>query len=143
MSSPDYLFRLQKIIHKPGKRAVFSIDEVLSAFVNLAKAEQRLHEIEFYYVKLLYDLLHLIKRRVHLNLGEYVVLDIDISSHFDLIAPCYLFCGNDRDTDVEESLDIAKQPYRQEAWKILKQNKLFSPEWMDLYKRFCSVFYLT
>ena len=143
MSSPDYLSRLQKIIYKPGKRSVFSIDEVLSEFVNLAKAEQHLCEIEFYYVKLLYDLLHLIKRRVHLNLGEYVVLNIDISAHFDLIAPCYLFCGSNRDTDIEEALNVAKQPYRQEAWEMLKQNKLFSSQWMKLYKRFCSVFYLT
>lgn len=143
MSYPDYYSRLQKIVYRPGKRASFSIDEVLAGSVDLQKAEATLSRIEFYYVKLLYDLLHLIKRQVRLNIGEYLVLDLDINAHFDLIAPCHLFCGSDKDTDLEEALDIAKRPYRKEAWILLKQNKLFSTAWMELYKRFCTAFYLT
>lgn len=142
-SSPDYFSKLQKIWRNPQTRVMFSIEEIASASINLLDAVLRLRSEEFCYVNLLYDLLCLIKRRVRVDLDGYHILDRKAKAHFDLIAPVFLFCGDDTVAEALKALDPLKQPYRQEAWKILKQNKLFSPEWMDLYKRFCSVFYLT
>ena len=118
-------------------------EAIRSEYVIKVHGVVRLRSEEFCYINLLYDILCLIKRRVRVDLDGYHILDRKAKAHFDLIAPVFLFCGDDTVAEALKALDPLKQPYRQEAWKILKQNKLFSPEWMDLYKRFCSVFYLT
>ena len=136
----SYIHKVKKIQKKSGATANFTIAEIASAIVNLWDAKQRLTPQEYFYISFIYETYKMMNRKLCLDCLGFLGVCDEIIAHFDLVAPYYKYCGNNK-LQAERFIDSEKFEYRNRAKKLLEDKKLFSEEWMTLHKEFMEEFY--
>lgn len=136
----EYVTRIKKIMWNKNAKAYFTPKEIVNAIVNLADAKKVLSQEEYYFIIIIFETFSMLNKKLLLNRDKFMELSNEIIAHFDLIAPYYKFCGSN-DTLFEELFDKEKGKYRYKAKKLLTDEKIFTPEWMNLHEEFLQAFY--
>ena len=134
-----YYTKVKKISKSLTATAYFTPSEIVSAIVNLLEAKKNLTPKEYFYVSVVFDKFNNSKNKLLLNQESFLDLCNDIIAHFDLIAPYYMFCGN-QNLQVEQQTEIYKVRYRQQAKILLNDGKIFQEEWIQLHQKFIEEF---
>ena len=140
MSIFSYIHRIKKIQKNLGATCFFSASEITSNIINLWDAKKRLSQQEYFYVCVIYETYQKINDKICLDYMGFMGVCNDIIAHFDLVAPYYKYCGNDK-LNLERYLDEEKKAYRQRALVLLNGKQLFNENWMKLHKEFMEKFY--
>lgn len=135
-----FIHRAKKIQKYLGSTEKFTSAEIVNAIVNLWDAKKRLDAEEYFYVSVIYETYSRIKTEIQLDYLGYLGLSNEIIAHFDLVAPYYKYCGNNKLVNAY-FIDNQKLPYRKVAKKLLEEKKLFKEEWMSLHEEFMKEFY--
>lgn len=141
MSIVTFYFRVKKIKENKNAKSYFTRAEIVNAYVSLLDARKLLDFEANYYINLIYNKFSQDAQKLFLNCEEFTNEIFNIVSHIDLIAPYYKISGNNN-LAVASLLEPHKQIYRFEALGLLRKNRIFSSEWMELQKRFVSKFYI-
>ncbi|MBO5480812.1 MAG: hypothetical protein J6A63_06470 [Clostridia bacterium] len=135
--------KVQRIKNNPGKIECFTVHEIVAGLVNLLEAKENLSSQEYAYVLQIYESYKRTDKEIFLDNMAFFGLSIDIISSFDLVAPYYMFCGQD-DTEFMREKEDEKYDYRLRALQLLeKQPNDFKEQWNTLHEEFMYKFYLS
>ena len=110
--------------------------------INLRDAQNRLEPLEYAAVAKTFDTLRTHTQRVPVDYENYAKMRNDIIAYFDLIAPFYKFCGNDRFGAIEAALESKKRPYRIRAKMLMGEaTESNLEEFYELHEEFVNEFY--
>lgn len=135
-----FIHRAKKIQKNLGYSEKFTVAEIVNAIINLWDAKKQLDSEEYFYVSVLYEIYSRMKTVMQLDYLGYLGVCNEIIAHFDLVAPYYKYCGNNKLVNAY-FIDDQKLPYRKVAKKLLEEKKIFKEEWMSLHEEFMEEFY--
>ncbi len=134
--------KIENLKKNSNAEAYFTVSEIVSMIVNLLDAKNVLSNLEYNAIYKIYDRFSQQKEKLLLTLDKYMDLCCEIVSHFDLVAPYYLYCGDYTSTPITSVIyDNQKTPYREHAKLLIMQGKLFGSEWQNLFKEFKEMFF--
>lgn len=135
-----FIYKVKKIQKNLGSAEMFTSSEIVSAIINLRDARKRLDPKEFFYVSVIYEVYSRMETKIQLDYLGYLGVCNEMIAHFDLVAPYYKYCGNNKLIDAY-FIDNQKLEYRKSAKQLLEDKKLFKEEWMLLHGKFKEKFY--
>ncbi len=136
----SFIRKAKKIQKKLGSAENFTSAEIVSAIINLWDAKKQLSEEEYFFVSVIYEIYSRMKTTILLDYLGFLGLCNDIIAHFDLVAPYYKYCGNNK-LKYAYFIDNQKEPYRKKAKILLDEKQLFKDAWMALHEEFMEEFY--
>ena len=143
--SLDYEHRVSIIVQDENKKEYFTRKEIMYAVVNLVDARNKLPKRDSIYVERAFqkldDIFSRNEEKILMDKNCYLREAYNLISHFDLIAPYYMFCGNSENMLFHEVFDDLKNDYRIRARKILEAGRFLTDEWNKLQKEFATKFY--
>ena len=137
----DTTLKIQRIKNEPGRTEEFTLGEIVSGLINLIEAKENLSKWEYETVLLFFKKYQRYDKKYTLDHFGFFKLSMKIIATFDLIAPYYLYSGQE-ETDFMQERQDEKYEYRWRAKQLLEQPPSnFTEEWNSLRTAFMNEFY--
>ena len=137
-----YRSRVKRILSNEFASAKFSVKEIVFATVNLRDAKELLAEDEYTRVYEIFCHFSASVDKKRMGKAQFVYTMSRVMACFDLVAPYYKICGNNKMHKVMSLQELDKYEYRERAKQIFQKHRLFSEEWTQLYSEFWERFYV-